>query len=98
MSDRQPPPGPPASPAPVAPRALVPLAAVFYGAMLAGAWLWLSMRGRLGRLTELALGDYGLFAAAGAGLGAGVLAAAALALLSRRVPAVRACEARIATV
>jgi hypothetical protein len=95
MSDGQPPPQPPA---PVAPRALVPLAAIFYGAMLAGAWLWLWMRGRLARLTELALGDYGLFAAAGAGLGAGLLAAGALALLARRVPAVRACEARIAAV
>jgi hypothetical protein len=95
MSDGQPPPKPSAAPAP---RPLVPLAVVFYGAMLAGAWLWLWMRGRLGRLNELALGDYGLFAAAGTGLGAGLLAAAVLALLSRRVPAVRACEARIAAV
>ena len=78
------------------PPLVVPLAAVFYAAMIAGAWLWLWLGDRLPILGVAAIGEHGIWAAAGLGLGAGLGGALALERLARRSGAVHRCERRIA--
>lgn len=94
----RPPPGGREPPVPPAPGATLGFAGCLYVLMMAGALLWLGMRDRLAALPAAALGEHGLWPAAGTGLGAGLLGAAALASAARRSAALRRCEQRIAAV
>jgi membrane protease YdiL (CAAX protease family) len=78
--------------------AVLSFAGCLYFAMLGAALLWLWQRERLSALPQVALGDHGLWAAAGSGLLAGLLGTAALAAASRTSAGVRACEQRIGVV
>jgi hypothetical protein len=88
-------PGEPGEERPAA--ATVLWSAVFvYGAMAAGAWLWLHLRDRTAALPAMALGDHGLWASAGVGAALGLAGAWALAAGSRRLPPLQRCERRLA--
>lgn len=89
---------PPARPGPPPTRTALAFAGCLYLAMLLVALLWLWQRDRLAALPHSALGEHGLWAAAGSGLLAGLLGAATLAGIARRSGAVRGCEQRIAAV
>ena len=85
----------PDSPGPVGGR-LVSGAIVFYGLMSIAAVAWLRSRDREPWIAQIALGEHGIFAAAAAGLGAGVLLALAMQLVAGRSAKFRECEAKIA--
>lgn len=73
-------------------------AGCLYSLLLGGALLWLGLRHALGELPRQAVGEHGLLAAAGVGLGGGLGATGALALASRGSAAVRAVEERMAAI
>jgi hypothetical protein len=81
---------------PPAPGAVLWAAGAVYTLLLLGALLWLWLRDRLPALPASALGEHGLWPAAAAGLGTGLLGAAGLAAAARRFAGLGRCERRIA--
>jgi hypothetical protein len=79
-----------------APATVLWSAAFVYAAMTGGAWLWLHLRDRTGALAATALGEHGLWTAAGVGAAAGLLGAWSLSAVARRNGPVRSCEQRLA--
>lgn len=88
----------PAPEAPPEPRFLLGAGITLYSVLTAVALLWLWLRERLDVLPLQAVGEHGPLAAVGMGLSVGAVSAAAMAILSRRLAALRAFEIEVGRV
>jgi len=78
------------------PRSVNLFAGCLYTLLLAGALLWLWWRSAFATLPQQALGEHGIWVAAGSGLLVGLLLAGGLRLAARHWPQLAAIERRVA--